>query len=170
MYQVDDLDKYPSRGEELKVMKEKEKNLIDQLIEENPSMAGLILNFHILKIVREEDSVLARIVFKTAVVRDHFVSTARLFLDGVSHRVSKVNVNREVRRCVGGCQAYGHSKFYCPSKKIVCGLCAMDHSKDACIADSPCCANCKGEHEAGFHKCPAHIKAVKNYVSRSNGE
>jgi len=169
MYQVVNLDDYPSRGDDFKSMKAKEKILIDKLIEENPSMADLILNFHILKIVREEESVLARIVFKTSAIRDHFVSTARLFLDKISHRVSKVNVNKEVRRCVGGCQAYGHSKFFCPTKKIVCGLCAMDHEKISCMTEIPCCANCKGEHEAGFHKCPAHIKAVKNYVSRSNG-
>ena len=169
MYQVANLDFYPSRGDDLKSMKAKEKILIDKLIEENPSMTDLILNFHILKIVREEESVLARIVFKTAAIRDHFVSSARLFLDKISHRVSKVNVNKEVRRCVGGCQAYGHSKLFCPTKKIVCGLCAMDHDKLSCMSENLCCANCKGEHEAGFHKCPAHIKAVKNYVSRSNG-
>ena len=169
MYQVVNLDNYPSRGDDLKSMKAKEKILIDKLIEENPSMADHILNFHILKIVREEESVLARIVFKTSDIRDHFVSTARLFLDNISHRVSKVNVNKEVRRCVGGCQAYGHSKFFCPTKKIVCGICALDHDTLSCKTESLCCANCKGEHEAGFHKCPAQIKAVKNYVSRSNG-
>ncbi|XP_045761288.1 uncharacterized protein LOC123864710 [Maniola jurtina] len=70
----------------------------------------------------------------------------------------KVRVERyifQVTQC-GKCWRYGHTKKFCPSKKIVCPKCTGNH--DNCETTHFKCVNCLGRHTAFLRTCPVYCK------------
>lgn len=56
-----------------------------------------------------------------------------------------------VTQC-SGCWRYGHTKKYCPTKKIICPKCGEQHQN--CETQNFVCINCKGNHMALNKTCP----------------
>ena len=67
------------------------------------------------------------------------------------------------KRCTK-CQKFGHQKYQCKSKTVICAFCAEKHDSSVCFeqiqAGKPVirkCANCYGTHTASDHKCPKFL-------------
>ncbi|XP_039760327.1 uncharacterized protein LOC120633957 [Pararge aegeria] len=60
-----------------------------------------------------------------------------------------------VTQC-SGCWNYGHSRKFCPTKRIICPKCGKQHPN--CETKLYTCINCKGSHMALDKTCPVFYK------------
>jgi len=158
---------FPSPSEVISARAKKEEEIIRKLDVENQNFKGQFTSLRVLNHIRcadaGTDSYLVRLCLRTAIARDEALRNCTLSLDGEYHRVDRVNLNREVRRCTR-CQSYRHGTRGCRAASFRCAFCACDHPTKDCRAPEgsvPLCCNCGvSGHRAGDFSCRAHLAAV----------
>jgi len=168
---------FPNPSDAKPVREKKEGDIIERLYTENQKFAGQFSSFRVLNHIRcsttESDSYLIRLCLRTVEARETMLRSCALSLDGKFHRVDKVDLNREIRRCTK-CQSYGHGTRSCRSVAHRCAKCGENHpSKDCPKADgsAPSCCNCSEVgHRAGDFSCKAHMAAVANLRAASSSK
>ncbi len=125
----------PSSTDARSVGEEKERKIIEKLCVENQRFAGMICSLRVLNRIHcsstNTDSYLVRLCLKSAGARDDVLRGCALSLDGEFHRVDRVDLNREVRRCTK-CQSYKHGTRSCRSDVYRCAKCGENHPTRSC--------------------------------------
>lgn len=158
---------FPSPSDAKSVAEGKERDIIEKLCVENQRFTGQMSSLRVLNRIHcsdtKTDSYLVRLCLKSAEARQDMLRSCALSLDGEYHRVDKVDLNREVRRCTK-CQSYKHGTKSCRSEVYKCARCGQNHPTKGCpLAEGspPSCCNCSEKgHSAGDHSCKAHLAAV----------
>lgn len=142
-------------------------DLILQLVrEENPLLSETLSSVRILSNRVDTCSFLVRLGLSSKSSCDLLLETGRVTVDGRKHAVAVPDPSKEIRHC-SRCQKYGHLATFCKAAIETCGKCAGPHASSACAAlpKSFKCANCSRNHIAGAKVCPAHSKAVSQFLS-----
>jgi len=158
---------FPMISDEISVRAKKEEEIVRRQDTENHSFSGQFTSLRVLNHIHcadsDTDSYLVRLCLRTAVARDEALRCCTLSLDGECHRVDRVNLDREVRRCTK-CQSYRHGTRRCRAAAFRCAICTCDHPTRDCSApkgSAPLCCNCGvSGHRAGDFTCRAHLAAV----------
>ena len=154
-----DLNLFPTTPSENN--KAKAKSLASSLELDNTLPADSIVSLSVIAVFKETNSCHVRISLIDEKLRDDVLKRLKFFTGEVAHRMKKIDLNKEVKRCKDGCQLYGHRTFECKTKLTNCGKCGANHTTTSCTSSTKCCFHCREAHHAGDPSCPAQIKAVR---------